>query len=31
VTQGYDVVNVAGGTQEWISSGRSTVSGAERG
>lgn len=30
-TQGYDVVNVAGGTQAWIESGRPTVSGAERG
>ncbi|CAN5651078.1 rhodanese-like domain-containing protein [soil metagenome] len=31
VTQGYDVVNVAGGTQAWIEAGRPTVSGAERG
>lgn len=30
-TQGYDVVNVAGGTQAWIESGRPTVSGPERG
>jgi rhodanese-related sulfurtransferase len=30
-TQGYDVVNVAGGTDAWIESGRPTVSGAERG
>ena len=30
-TQGYDVVNVAGGTQAWIESGRPIVSGPERG
>ena len=31
VTQGYDAVNVAGGTQAWIETGRTTVAGAERG
>lgn len=30
-TQGFDVANVAGGTQAWIEAGRATVSGAERG
>lgn len=31
VTQGYDVVNVAGGTDAWIDTGRATASGPERG
>ena len=31
VTQGYDVVNIAGGTDAWIESGRPTVSGPEPG
>jgi rhodanese-related sulfurtransferase len=30
-SQGYQVVNVAGGTDAWIASGRDTVSGTERG
>jgi rhodanese-related sulfurtransferase len=30
-SQGYDVVNVAGGTDAWIESGRPTVAGPERG
>jgi len=30
-TQGYDAVNVAGGTLAWIESGRPTVSGPELG
>ncbi len=31
VTQGYDVVNIAGGTDAWIESGRPTASGPEPG
>lgn len=31
VSQGYQAVNVAGGTDAWIESGRDTVSGPERG
>lgn len=30
-SQGYDVVNVAGGTDAWISAGRPVATGAERG
>ena len=30
-TQGYEMVNVAGGTQAWIESGRSTASGFDLG